>query len=427
MIAYLFPPVQAVSTLRWYHLYLESRRYFSHIAVLTSKHWQRMHQDPQLVLPIQPYLIPTYDLRRITLLRQNRPYLSSNIKKQAFLSRFLHLLDAFPFNLLVSDGGLVYIFLAYRKSVRLVKTQKTTHVLSSFRPYSDHVVAWLLKRRFPQLFWVADFRDLHLDPSRKALWQPKLQRWFNHQILKKANLVTTVSEGLAQHIFPFHPRVYVLRNGIDPIGLVQKERLLPNEKFTIAYTGSLYPGYQQPVFLFQTLNALVQKGKLSSSDFQLIYAGKDSAIWQEALKKSRLNCPSLDLGMCSLQDARAIQQHSDLNVLFSWSTPNLYGILTGKLYDYLAARKPIVALVNGSHDPELEQIIDETQSGKVFYKDQETALAAHILGLYQLWGKNAGLTPLMPAESLQSFSWPALMEGLAAALEIEPLNYPLNH
>jgi hypothetical protein len=416
MIAYLFPPVQAVSTLRWYHLYQEGRRYFSQITVISARHWRYLHHDPQLKLAFEPHLIPAFDLRGLTLLRQNRPYVPHQLKQRPWVNHLLRLLDAFPFNLLLGDGGIVYILRGYHLGVKLVKKEKITHLISSFRPYSDHAIAWLLKWRFPHLYWIADFRDLHIDPSRPLMYLPTLQRWFNQKIIKRASLVTTVSEGLGQQLRFFHSNIYVLRNGIDPHSSVAENDQQVGSKFVIAYTGSLYPGFQNPALLFEALFNLMQNGLLTAADVQLVYAGKDGDFWQKELEVWNLASIAIDRGMLSLQDARGLQQQSCLNVLLSWATPDLQGILTGKLYEYLAARKPILALVEGAKDPELELILEQTQSGRVFYAADLRELEIFILTAYRNWQKTSGSMPLNPADKLQDFTWPVLMDRLAETI-----------
>lgn len=416
MIAYLFPPVQAVSTLRWYHLYEEGRRYFSRIIVITVRHWRYLHHDPGLKLSFTPYLIPAFDLRGLTLLRQNRPYVPHQVKQRLWVNYLLRLLDAFPFNLILGDGGIIYIFLGYRLAVKMVKKEKITHVFSSFRPYSDHAIAWLLKWRFPHLHWIADFRDLHIDPSRPLLWFPTLQRWFNQKILQRADLLTTVSEGLARQLRFFHSEVYVLRNGIDPHYRIAENDQPVGSKFVITYTGSLYPGFQNPALLFEAIYNLLQKGLLAAADVQLVYAGKDGDFWQKELNLWNLATIAMDKGMLPLHAARQLQQQSCLNVLLSWATPDMQGILTGKLYEYLAARKPILALVEGAKDPELEQILEQTQSGRVFYDDGLPELEIFILTAYRDWQKTGGKMLLNPLDKLQSFTWPVLMDRLAEAI-----------
>jgi hypothetical protein len=178
----------------------------------------------------------------------------------------------------------------------------------------------------------------------------------------------------------------------------------------------LYPGFQNPALLFEALFNLMQNGLLAAADVQLVYAGKDGDFWQKELEVWNLASIAIDRGMLSLQDARGLQQQSCLNVLLSWATPDLQGILTGKLYEYLAARKPILALVEGAEDPELELILEQTQSGRVFYAADLRELEIFILTAYRNWQKTSGSMPSNPADKLQDFTWPVLVDRLAETI-----------
>ncbi|MCB0579686.1 MAG: hypothetical protein KDD10_10310 [Phaeodactylibacter sp.] len=359
IIAYYFPPVRVVGAVRLYHVYRESQKHFGQVQVISSTNRLRMLPDESLRLEGAPVAeVPAYDLRRLTLKKgvQNAPYLRRRAK-DGRISRFLRrLADSFPFNILLGDGGLIYILLAYRQGRRLVREHRITHLFSSFRPYSDHLVAWLLCRRFPHLFWIADFRDLHVDPVRRNTLCPPFQRWCNRRILRRADVVTAVSEGLKRHLEALAPKVEVLRNGVagrkGPPG-----REAPFEIFTIAYTGSLYEGLQTAAPLLEAIRQLFREGALGRDGIRLLYAGKDGALWAEWLRQYGLEDIGADHGLLPMAEAHALQRRAHLNLLLSWSLPGGGGILTGKVYEYLAAGRPVLAIVNGEQDEELAGLL----------------------------------------------------------------------
>ncbi|MCO6492218.1 MAG: methyltransferase domain-containing protein [Phaeodactylibacter sp.] len=359
LIAYYFPPVRVVGAVRLYHFYREARKHFGQVQVLSSTNRLRMVQDESLQLEgVAATEVPAYDLRRLTLKKgsENTPHLSRRAKDNQ-ISRFLRrLADSFPLNILLGDGGLAYILLAYWQGRRLVRKHRITHLFSSFRPYSDHLVAWLLKRRFPHLFWIADFRDLHVDPVRRNTLCPSFQRWCNRQILRRADLVTAVSGGLKRQLDALAPRVEVLRNGIAKSD-VPSDREAPFELFTIAYTGSLYESLQTAAPLLEAIRQLFREGALARENIRLLYAGKDGALWDEWLRQYGLEDIGLNHGLIPRAEARTIQRRARLNLLLSWTLPGGGGILTAKVYEYLAAGRPVLAIVNGERDEELAALL----------------------------------------------------------------------
>ena len=69
-----------------------------------------------------------------------------------------------------------------------LKNNPVDAVISTGPPHSMHLIAMGLKKNFPALPWIADFRDLHVDPVRKDLILIGLQRYFNKKILKVSNI-----------------------------------------------------------------------------------------------------------------------------------------------------------------------------------------------------------------------------------------------
>ena len=151
----------------------------------------------------------------------------------------------------------------------MIKKHKITHVFSSFKPYADHVIAWWLKKFSPSLIWIADYNNLHVMPGENRVIWRGLQKWFDNLIASKADALTTVSEGLVEHLEEYNQNVIVLENGM--MNLKPFPEAKPNDKFTICYTGSLYPE-QSTEILLKALNELIKEEKIDKTDLELVYA-----------------------------------------------------------------------------------------------------------------------------------------------------------
>jgi hypothetical protein len=102
--------------------------------------------------------------------------------------------------------------------------------------------------------------------------------------------------------------------------------------------------------------------------------------------------------------------------------PNYGGILTGKFFEYLAACKPILVLINGAQDPEFEQIMTHLEAGIVAYSDRsEAELRAFILKLFNEWQTTGNVEPTIRRERLEGLSWEATMGKLAGKLNLRNL------
>jgi hypothetical protein len=78
-------------------------------------------------------------------------------------------------------------------------------------------------------------------------------------------------------------------------------------------------------------------------------------------------------------------------LLLNWSAPGYYGVLTAKLWDYLATGRPVLALVNGPEDEELRSIVEGANAGAVFANKEQGELEKWVGEKYAYWLKNGEL------------------------------------
>lgn len=414
MINYYFPPVKAVGAVRIANIYKNARDYFEQVHVLTTSN-QAIFQQEEAPPPYEAVdYVPTLDFRRIlSFFQKNVTYFSSSNKKHPIKKLIIRIIDSFPLNLLIGDGGLLYILAGYRKARKLVKEQGITHIFSSFRPYSDHAIAFLLKRRFPHLYWIADFRDVQVDPNRKNVLFPRFQHWCNRQILKKANLLSSVSKSYTKYLRQYNDQVFCLHNGIETDN-ISFPGLPAYPKFTLAYTGTVYPELQNPEILLQALQGLISQGRILPEEVQLVLAGRDGEVWQNWVDQYQLSDLLYNLGPLPRPEALKIQHRSHINLLLSWSSKELQGVLTGKLYEYLQPGHPILAIVNGVQDPEFEDLFDQFQAGLITYNRpaELEKVKAFLLNAYLQWKKDGQVHSTLKRQKMEAFYWPSLMAQL---------------
>lgn len=311
-----------------------------------------------------------------------------------------NLRQSFPFVLLADDGGYRYRRAACRIGAELVAVEGVNVVFSSFRPWSDHLVARRLKRRFPHLHWVADFRDLPVDPVRRDSWWPALQRWWGKRMIRRADEVWCVSRGQAAQLAGWHPNIKVRYN---PLLAIPPERTAPKtERFTIVYTGSVYPGLQSVTPLVTALRNLLSAGAMDPDKLCLVYRGKDHAVFREWAMGLPGKCLDIQPSIAPAA-AQKMQHNAQLLLLLNWSAPGYYGVLTAKLWDYLATGRPILALVNGPGDEELEEIILGAGAGAVFGDGERGGVEEWLLGRYEDWTEKETLPWACVVKQLESY------------------------
>lgn len=329
-------------------------------------------------------------------------------KKQSRLFLyFVKVQKSFPFNLFIGEGNIYYIWNAYRQAKRLInKDKKITHIFSSFGPYADHYVAYMLKKKYPHLRWTADFRDLQVEPIYKNVIWKGLQKWMERKVLSRANLVTSVSEGYTDQLKQYNTSTCSV-----PRGVALRPPSSQYKKFTISYTGSLYFDYRNPRRLFSTVAQLITDNKLNLEDIQIVYAGRDGQQFcQWALECGVPENIIDNRGMVSSTTAKKIQNKSHINLLLTSSSPELKGVLTGKVFEYFEAGNPIICLINGVKDEEFEKLFNRLDAGVVVYDPSldEGKMDSFILSKYQEFVSDRKVTQTIDRDILtEEYSWAA--------------------
>lgn len=273
--------------------------------------------------------------------------------------------------------------------------QKWDVVVSTFGPYSTHLVAWRLRQQGLAGRWVADFRDLWtLNPYFTGLPVLKhVERALEKLILRDADLVITVSPPLAEQMRALHPAtpVRVVENGADVDDFSDEPRPARGPKCTIIYAGTIYEGRRDPSPL---LRALV---RLESDAVEVIFAGPSSAEVQRLIARAGAERYARVIGLVPRAEALALQRGADVLLFLESRAPDAAGVLTGKLFEYLFSGVEIWG-VGIDHTTLSGQIITATGCGAVF-GDDEAALGAALARLV----RDGGRAVVLPAEFREKY------------------------
>lgn len=383
-----FPPRPAVAGRRLGHMARWAKRRYGEVFVIRSD-----RNFPGRDLPgLNVTAIPARDLRSFVASNGPAHTLPHSSYRGKIYGPLLRLRQSFPFLYLTDDGGPDYQYRAFRVAKRLIEQKGIDTMFSSFRPWTDHLIARRLKRRYPHLHWIADFRDLHADPVRKDVWWPALQKRWAGWVIKRADEVWGVSEGQVQYLKEINAKAKIRRNHL--VGLPPERTAPRTERFTIVYTGSLYPRLQSITPLVNSVNRLCARGDIDPTTIELVYRGKDEALWNEWTGPLDPKVRRDTAGYVAPTAARELQRRAQLLLLLTWSAPNYYGVLTAKLYDYLHAGRPIMALVHGPGDEELRSIIEGCHAGRVF--SDEAMLESWLVNNYRKWRAESRTLPWSP-------------------------------
>ena len=285
---------------------------------------------------------------------------------------------------LVPDSHVVtWVPAAVRAARRLIAEQAIECVITSGPPDSAHVAGLLLGRRRPA--WIADFRDGWTFQPLGEPWPTSAQRWLDRRLERAvathAERVIGATRPIAADLEQrLGARAAWVSNGWDP--LVEPDvdaagALLapPDGRFVrLVHTGTLSGAWgRDPRPLLDALRAFNDRN--GGRRVQLVLAGRLTGEERSLLDGAGLGEGLLHLGLLDRGAAVALQRSADgLLLLTSTNTSEA----TGKLFEYLAARRPIVALAQGS---EAGRIVAATHSGVVVAPSDRDAITAALRAL----------------------------------------------
>jgi glycosyltransferase involved in cell wall biosynthesis len=265
----------------------------------------------------------------------------------------------------------------------------------------DHFIAYLLKCTFPHLHWMADFRDLPADVKYPHYFNRNFSKYFLKHLLKKADAVITVSRGITEELENFHPKINIYSGCISQEEVQHPTTISPN--FTINYTGSIYPDYQDLTPLIKGISALIEEGIMNKKDIKWTYCGLHPCQYEHWLTP-HFGKEHLDIkAFLPFSEARERQRKAAVNLVLTWSTSLQKGILTTKLFEYLDTGRPVLVLTNGSLETEMKGILSYYQKEGYFQNNENKELKDWIVKMYKGW-KNNQVYPCDRKKIAQKFS-----------------------
>ena len=254
-------------------------------------------------------------------------------------------------------------------------------VITTGPPHSLHLIGMQLKEEL-NVKWIADFRDpwttIHYHKSlRLNKTSEKKHKALEAAVLNTADVVTVTSPTTKKEFEKITNKpIEVITNGFDITEEVNYNRDL---KFSISHIGSLL-SERNPKNLWYILAEICKKNTSFKKDLELKFAGAVSDEVKESLSEFNLDENSKFLGYVSHSEALKLQNESQVLLLVEINSAETRAIIPGKLFEYLAAKRPIIAL--GPNKSDIEAIVDETKSGRFFDYSEDKELKNEILRLY---------------------------------------------
>jgi hypothetical protein len=319
-------------------------------------------------------------------------------------------------NFLIPDPRRFWIKPSVRFLSDYLKENPVDAIITTGPPHSMHLIGMGLKKNFPSLPWVADFRDpwtnIDFYKELNLTWlADKIHHKLEREVIQNADTVLVVSRGMEEEFAPMKPKkLQVITNGYDESD-VQVGTLTLDGRFSISHIGTLNAA-RNPRIVWKVLSEICAENVDFKKDLQIQLVGKVDFSVLEDIQSYGLQEQLLKIDYLSHSEAIAKQNSSQVLMLLINQSGNAKGILTGKFFEYLAAKRPILAV--GPTDGDAAVVLNETGAGVIVDFADEQATKTAILNYYNQYKKG---TLSVQSESVERFSRRSLTGELASLLD----------
>ena len=256
---------------------------------------------------------------------------------------------------------------ALAKAKQIIEQEGIETIITTSPPHSTQLIGLELKRLYPHIKWVADLRDPWTDiyyneDLYQTSWARKRNAAYESSVLSGADCIITVSEE-CKRLFAekadVAEKISVVPNGYDTKDFINSTIINKKEKITPNYL--TYVGVMAPQYDLEPLKSLVQ----GRNNILLRFVGVISENIKREIESWGVQTEFIPY--VSHAEAIAYMRSADALLLFIPNVPNNEGILTGKLFEYLASERKI--LLFGPENGDAMKLIKECEAGECYTKD----------------------------------------------------------
>ncbi|SHG34015.1 glycosyl transferase family 1 [Flagellimonas flava] len=387
VIAYYWPPAGGPGVQRW----LKFVKYFKDfevepiVYVPENPHYPIV--DTQLLLDVpQDVKILKRPIREpyvwaSLLSKKKTKTISSGIiqeKKASWLERILLWIRG---NFFIPDARKSWVRPSITYLQEIIEKEGVETIITTGPPHSLHLIGLGLKKT-KKLQWIADFRDpwTTIGYHKKLLLTKKSQlkhKSLETEVLCTADKIVVTSNTTKKEFEQITQKpIKVITNGFDellaPTGL--------DTSFTISHLGSLLTG-RNPVSLWKALQDLVTSHPDFGKSLKIQLAGVVGEEVHASISKFGLKDYVDMLGYLSHSKVVEVQQKSQSLLLLEIDSEETKGIIPGKLFEYLNAKRPILAI--GPDEWEAGDMIEAATAGKVVGTNDVEGLKSLLLTWFE--------------------------------------------
>jgi hypothetical protein len=217
----------------------------------------------------------------------------------------------------VPDRQIGWLPHALRHAGRRLAGWRPNLIYASAPPFTSLLVADRLSARYG-CPWVIEFRDRWVDDPyyEKPAWRMAIETRWERRLVERAAAIVTVDRRQ--------------RAAARPLG----------GPLSIVYTGAIYPGRRDPTPLFQAMRELAPE----AADLRVRFYGTSPEHVLPLARRCGVERLIEVFPSVPYRQSIRIQQAADVLLLLQWNDPKEQGNVPAKLFEYLAAMRPILGL-----------------------------------------------------------------------------------
>jgi glycosyltransferase involved in cell wall biosynthesis len=378
----------------------------THVLAPDDPKW--VHSDEGLALPTQAWVHRAKYIgpggRRIADELHGKTGMELAVRRASTIGR----------RLLLPDENVTWNATAIPKAISIVRREGIDVVMTTSPPGSVHLIGAAVQKA-TGVKWVADLRDsiaLHAHRSTEGIGartKQKARAGVAHLVARQADAIVTAAEAITLETQGLEPRgrLVTITNGCDFDDFAGLEYRRA-DRLRLTHAGSFF-GKRDPKPFLQ---ALADSGL---EDVTVRFLGDFRPGDREFLDRLDLGDRVELIDHVPRRESLRLQRDSDaLLLLIPEAGGRGRGVLSGKVFEYLAAERPILAIV--PPDGAAAELIRDTRAGVVAAPEDVAGIRDALLDLHARWrdGSLAG-TPLSPAWR-EKLGRPRRVEQLADVL-----------
>lgn len=400
IITYYWPPSGGSGVQRWLKMskYLPEYGWQPVIYTTENAEYPSIDEsllkdvDPNMEVIRRPIFEPYSFYKRFLGIKKDERvkvgFIHEKEKKQGWKERFSLWIRG---NFFIPDSRRLWVRPSVRYLTEYLKEHPVDAIISTGPPHSMHLIAMKLRNEFGTP-WIADFRDpwteinyyndLHL-----TRWADRLHHKLENLVLYRADKVVTVSPDGARRLGRIGNRnVRTIYNGFDRDD-DSTTVVNPSNKFTITYLGALSK-IQNPEHLWEVLGEMVREHPEFAQNLQINMIGQIDNSVSHSIEAQGLSPFTSYSSYIPHNEVSAVNRSSTLLLLLLMpdSEPRAKGLVTGKLFEYMASGRPILCI--GPENGDAARILRETHAGQTVSFENKEKIKATINDLYQKFVEN---------------------------------------